>query len=121
MVEGKGHRALVPPKIVALVVPGDPFVFVEIQPPILVFVFVVFLVYPLVSSTSSRLIEVEGNPAVPAAPPPAETRIVLRKASHLTYLNHALLAKGPRGSLEVPRKKRGRREFPPDAPPDPNF
>ncbi len=97
MVEGKGHRALVPPKIVALVVPADPFVFVEIQPPILAFVFPVFLVYPPPSSTWSRLIEVEGSPALPAAPPPAETGIIPRKASHLTYPNHALLAKGPRG------------------------
>ncbi len=96
MVKGKGHRALISPEVVLVVVPADPFVFVEIQPSI-VFVFLVFLVYPPPSSTSSRLIEVEGNPAVPAAPPPAETRIVLRKASHLTYLNHALLAKGPRG------------------------
>ncbi len=103
-------QPLVSPEVVPVVVPTDPFVFVEIQPPILAFVFPVFLVYPPPSSTSSRLIEVEGCwPAFPAAHPPAETRIMLHKASHLTYPNHTLLAKGARGQLEVPRKKRAPR------------
>ncbi len=106
----KGQPALVPPEVVPVVVPADPFVFVEIQPPILACVFPVFLVYPRPSSTSSRLIEVEGCwPAFPAAHPPTETGIIPRKVSHLTYLNHALLGKGLRGSLEVRRKKRAPR------------
>ena len=91
------EAALVSPEVVPVVVSADPFVFVEIQPPILVFVRPVVLV-SLTTSTSSRLIEVEGSRlAVPVAPPPAETRIMLREASHLTYLNHACLAKDLRG------------------------
>ncbi len=85
--------ALVSPKVV-VIVPANPLVVIEIQPPILVFVCPVILI----SLTTSRLIEVEsGRLVVPAPTPPAETRIMLREASHLTYLNHACLAKGLRG------------------------
>ncbi len=74
-IAGQGHRALISPEVVPVVVPADPFVFVEIQPPILVFVFPVFLVYPPPSSTSSRLIEVEGT---------ARSSILREEAQNLT-------------------------------------
>ena len=84
---------LVSPKVVPIV-PANPLVVIEIQRPILVSVRPVILI-SLTTSTTSRLIEVESGRLVVLAPtPPAETRIMLREAPHLTYLNHTCLAKG---------------------------